>query len=77
MRRIVSDQGHVMDKRHRGNEQIGIFNQLPARSQRGIELSGPIQNRVIDHDNAQHPPQALEGGELSLGPNGQEPRFVS
>jgi hypothetical protein len=73
MRRIVGNQGHVMDKSYSGNQQISIFNQLPARSQLGIEFSSLVQDCVIDHDNAQRPPQALEEGELPMYPSGQKP----
>jgi hypothetical protein len=45
-----------MDQSHRGNQQIGIFNQLSTCAQLGIELSGLIEDGLIDHDNAQHPP---------------------
>jgi hypothetical protein len=62
-----------MDKSHRGNSQIGIFTQWPVRSPLGLELSGPIPHRWIDHDTAQHPPQAFEGGEWPLCPYGSEP----
>jgi hypothetical protein len=64
-----------MDQSDRGNQQIGIFNQLSACPKLSIELSRPIQYRVINHYNTQHPPQALEGDELPVCANGQEPSF--
>jgi hypothetical protein len=77
MRRIVGHKGHIMDQGDGGNEEIDIFNQLPMRAQLRIRLSGLIEDGLLDHDNAQHPPQAFEGGELPVCPKAMSPRFVS
>ena len=44
--RIVGDRSHAMYKSHRGNPQLGIFNQWPARSQLGIKLDYIIQHGI-------------------------------
>ena len=62
-----------MDKSHRANQQISIFNQLPARWQCGVEYSSLAQGRMIVYDKTQRPPQALEKGDLPFYPNGQKP----
>jgi len=56
MRRIVGHKSHVMDESNGGNQEIGIFNQLPTHAQPRIELSRLIEDGLIDHDNAQYPP---------------------
>ena len=45
-----------MDESNGGNQEIGIFNQLPTHAQPRIELSRLIEDGLIDPDNAQHPP---------------------
>ena len=53
---VVSDEDHVMDQGNSSDEQISIFNQLTPHAQHCVELGGPVEDGVIDHDNTKHPP---------------------
>jgi hypothetical protein len=63
---VIGDEDHVMDHGYSSDEQISIFNQLTPHAQYCIDLGGPIEDGVIDHDNPKHSPQAFEGSELSV-----------
>ena len=53
-----------MDQGNSSDEQISIFNQLTPHAQHCVELGGPIEDGMIDHDNPKHSPQTFEGGQL-------------